>query len=368
MARTHLFKPFPIFIHVIGWVVYFLWTGSVNVFKYGLGHVWVMIGIMPVMLGIFYLNWYALRKFFRKGIKWKGLVISILYLLLLLLVGYQVLYGYPNWFAEQMLVSPDDPAFGFTIFFIEVAGFYWTFAYKGLGLAAAEILFNLTRARFAYVKGQRSDLSEQRKRVRIRQWISHFMGNMTQSLVYMIKRGQGSVNRFESFAIIWASGMRIMARENNFLIALDDELCSLRRLTTVYPIRSLQMNISGHTRKVKILPMILLVLYKNMYKHGDLSEEAEASFNVDCVPDRLIITTTNRIAARSAWIYEKGGTGLRQLEDILEEQYAGAANVVYKVENDIFFLQIEILLTYGRVQNDFEAIRQTEEAKGGSLG
>lgn len=368
MVKAHLFKPFPIFIHIIGWVVYFLWIGSVNVMRYGAGHVWVMLGVMPVMLGIFYLNWFLLRQFFLKGIKWKGLVISILYLLLLLLIGYQVLYGPPNQFAGRLLKSMDDPTFGFAVFFIEMAGFYWTFTYKGLGVAAAEILFNLTRARFAYVTERHNDPSEQRKRVLIRRWISHFLGNMTQSLVYMIKRGQRSVNRFESFAIIWASAARIMARENNFLIPLDDELRHLRRLEMIYPIRLLQMKISGHTQEIKIVPMILLALYKNMYKHGDFSGGAAAVFDIDCGPDRLVITTKNKIAVRSAWVYEKEGTGLDQLENILEEQYEGAANVVYKVENDIFFLQIEILFTYGRVQDNFATIQQTEETKGSGSG
>lgn len=349
MAKAHLLKPFPVFIHMIFWIAYFLWIGPVNVLQYGKGHVCVMIGVMPVMLGIFYLNRYALRQLFLRGVRWKSMILSVLYFLLLLLAGYQVLYGHPNQFAKRILKAPDAPTFAFTLYFIEVAGFYWTFAYKGLGMAAAEILFNLASARFAYLKGKRKDLSEQRKRVHIRRWISHFLGNMTQSLVYGIKQGRSSAKLFESYGIIWASGIRIMARENNFFIPLDDELHHLQRLAIIYPMRSLQVQVSGDTHMVKIIPMMLLDLYKNMCKHGDFEHEQEAVFKVSCTPDRLIITNKNKIASRSAWIYERGGTGLKQLEGILHEQYAGAASMIHKAENNTFFLQIEILLTYGRV-------------------
>lgn len=244
---------------------------------------------------------------------------------------------------------------GFAIYFIEISGFYWAFAFKGLGLAGGEILFNLLQIRFAYIMGKRRDLSEQRKRIHMRRWISHFLGNLTQSVAYTIKKGRISVVLLESYGIIWAFGVRIMARENNFFIPLDLELYHLQRLTNIYPIDALQVMVSGNTHGVQIVPMVLLNLYKNIYKHGDLQAKSETLFQVDCRTDRLIVTTKNDIAARSRWVYENGGTGLTQLENILKEQYAEAAHIQYKTDNNTFLLQIEISLTDGRVQNNFES-------------
>lgn len=317
MGKAHLLKPFPVFIHVIFWIAYFLWIGPVNIFKYGTGHVWVMIGVIPVMLGISYLNWYGLRQLFLKELGWKNVVFFVLHFLLLLFVGYQVLYGYPNAFARRVLKAPDKPAFDFVIYFIEVAGFYWTFAYKGLGLAAAEILFNLVRERFAYLKEKRRDRTEQREKIRMRRWLSHFLGNMTQSVAYSIRHGQMSATMLESYAVIGAFGIRIMAREKNFFVPLDDELYHLQRLAIIYPVDALKMEIKGDTQKVKIIPMLLLGLYKNMYKHGDFENGKEGIFSITAEVGRLIIITKNTIAARSAWMYERGGSGLLQLESIL---------------------------------------------------
>ena len=349
MAKTNLLKPFPLIVHVIFWIAYFLWIGVVNVIRHGSGHIWIMLAIIPVMLGISYLNWYGLRRFFLRGGRWKDVAFSALYLLALLFVGYQILYGFPNQFAQRILKDQDMLTFHFTMYFIEVISFYWTFAYKGLGMAAIEILFNLARSRIAYLRSRRKDIAEQRKKVRMRRWISHFLGNMATSLVSAVKKGNATARMLESFAIIWAFGVRMMVRETKFSIPLDTELYHLKCLAVIYPISALEMKIEGDTQQVNVIPMILLDIYKNMYKHGDFEDGSEAVLNVSCHSDRLIITNKNKVAARSRWIYERGGTGLVQLRDILQEHYDVGAKMVHQQRGDIFYLQIEILLNYGRV-------------------
>lgn len=227
MTKAVLFKPFPIYIHLIGWVVYLLWIGGVNVFKYGWSHLGVILVLTPVMLAIFYFNWYGLRRLFKKGWDWRGIGLSLLYLLLLLYLGYQVLYGFPNEFSGRILRSPENPMFDVAMYVIEVAGFYWTFAYKGLGLAAVEILYNLLKVRYVYLTGKRQILAEERKRIRMQRWISHFLGNLNQSVVFAIKKGRASYRILESYSIIWAFGMRIMVREKSFFIPLELELYHL---------------------------------------------------------------------------------------------------------------------------------------------
>lgn len=368
MARAHFLKPFPIFIHVILWIVYLLWIGYVNVLRYGISHIWVTLGMLPVMLGIFYLNWYGLRRFFLKGARWKDVAFSVLYLLALLFVGYQILYGHPNEFARKIRKDPDTQTFNLTMYVIEVVSFYWTFAYKGLGIAAIEILFNLARARIAYLHGKHKDRSNQRKKIRMKKWISHFLGNMTQSLVGSAKQGKATASMLESYAIIWAFGIRMMARETKFFIPLDTELYHLRRLKVIYPINSLDMKIRGDIRTIDVLPMLLLNIYKNMYKHGEFTDNSEALFHVTGHADRLTIRTENRVAARSRWIFEHGGTGLVQLEGILQQHYGSSATMMHKQQENIFYLQIEISFTYGRVQSDVKLNGQKEEIAGSGTG
>lgn len=368
MTKAILFKPFPIYIHVIGWVVYLLWIGGVNVFKYGWSHLWVVLALTPVMLAIFYFNWNGLRKLFKNGWNWKGIGLSPLYLLLLLYLGYQVLYGFPNEFSERILRSPENPVFDVTMFVIEVAGFYWAFAYKGLGLAAAEVLYNLLKVRYVYLTGKRQILEEERQRICMQRWISHFLGNLNQSLIFAIKKGSASFRVLESYGIIWAFGMRIIAREKSFFIPLDLELYHLKRLRGMYPLETLQVEVSGETSDVQVLPMALLALYKNMYKHGDVQSESDAVFKVDCATDRLVVRTENRLAPRSAWVYQEGGAGLQQLKDILGMQYGDRARLAYRTENDTFFLEIEIAVNNGRVQNNFEASGCEKENSGRRAG
>src|SRR5690606_1612400 len=368
MTKAILFKPFPIYIHVIGWVVYLLWIGGVNVFKYGWSHLWVVLALTPVMLAIFYFNWHALRRLVKNGWNWKGIGLSLLYLLLLLYLGYQVLYGFPNEFSGRILRTPENPMFDVTMYVIEVAGFYWAFAYKGLGLAAAEVLYNLLKVRYVYLTGKRQILEEERQRIGMQRWISHFLGNLNQSLIFAIKKGSASFRVLESYGIIWAFGMRIIASDKGFFIPLDLELYHLQRLRGIYPLKALQVQVSGETRDVQVLPMALLALYKNMYKHGEVQSESDAVFKVDCSAGRLGVPTENRLGSRSGWVVPEGGAGLKQIKGILGMEYWDGASLAYRTENETFFLEIEIAVNNGRVQNNFEASGCEKENSGRRAG
>lgn len=149
MTKINLSKPFPVFIHVLLWSVYFIWISYVNIFKSGWGHLVVLAILIPVMLGIAYAHRYAIRHFLFKGFSMADsrLWLTLAIFLLLLLLGYLWLYIYPNKAAQQILKDPQMTAVGWTTYFMDFTAFYCTFAFKGLGLSASETVYNIVQRR-----------------------------------------------------------------------------------------------------------------------------------------------------------------------------------------------------------------------------
>src|SRR5690606_35991675 len=216
------------------------------------------------------------------------------------------------------------------------------------------MLFNAVQSWMEIRSARHQDVAEERKEIHIKRWISHFLGNLTQSVFNTIRKTKNPIHTIELYAVIWIRGVRIMARKHDFLIPLDEEIYYLRHLMSIFKQREIDLKITGETAHVKVLPMLLLVICKNMYKHGDFSEKGNARLHIHCTNECLTLTSTNKIAERAAWVFQKGGTGLAQLENILKEQCTASVHVSRDMEENIFSIEIQIILAYEHLQKTIE--------------
>jgi|SRR5690606_34871118 len=352
MKRRHLLKPFPIYVHVILLSSYFICITSINIFKFGWGHLLVASVMIPVMLSIMMgarkVCRDALAKKSAKRWWWYGAFCVGLYSL-----GYAVLYCFTNRFAEEIIDGSDASQKGLIPYTVDFFGFYLSFAWKGAGLAFVEMLVSVGKHQFELRRMDNTQGMARRRDLRMREWISHFMGNLTQSLVYALRTARNPFKIVEAYAVILAQGTRLMSVQGRLLVPLKQEIYYLGYLRKIYRQNNIKLDVPDDLDDVQIIPLLLLSLYKNMYKHGDFEEGWEALLRIKRVDNYVHINTTNKIANSALWIYGDGGSGLGQLELLLLDLFDKLAHISYDMQNEVFNLNIVIPVTYERKQEDF---------------
>jgi len=127
-------------------------------------------------------------------------------------------------------------------------------------------------------------------------------------------------------------------------ITLGEEIAQLENLISLHQIRDngrLQLNLSykEEVKSLKIIPLVLLTLAENMFKHGNLREKA-GQMEIFTQDGYLYITTVNLIdkgKQRSGF-----GSGLANIKGRLEDAYKGKAGFKYTVDGNCFRVQLSI--------------------------
>jgi sensor histidine kinase YesM len=95
--------------------------------------------------------------------------------------------------------------------------------------------------------------------------------------------------------------------------------------------------------EVKILPIILLTLVENLFKHGNLLDPARpASIEIITSKDALIFRTRNLKGDKLKGKREQ--TGLKNVEQRLEKSYNGNYSFSHKYYNNFFHTELKIHL------------------------
>lgn len=347
MRSIYLLRPFPKVVHIAIWIVYFGWIVWGNISLHGLGHLKVMLLAIPLMLGIIYLNRYGLRKVIvlqRVNPRTFGWMVVAIFIICSVL--YLALYVWPT--DLTALILPEPQTHGIWMFILDVVAFYCTFAEKGIGLGLAEATLSLLLWRKSTVDQQRAQTVKFHRQAELKKWLHHFMGNMAQHMLHVITAGGKSRKVIAAYVALSSRCIRLMARRN-MTVSLEDELHDLRRLADLFADKPIVLRLPQETYAYQILPMLLLGLFKNMCKHGEYGEHALTGvFTVTAMADKLLVQTENQIAAHSAWLYEEGGTGLEQLERLLDLHYGKEATLYYEKEGRLFRVVLTIIFVDGR--------------------
>lgn len=96
---------------------------------------------------------------------------------------------------------------------------------------------------------------------------------------------------------------------------------------------------------VKILPIILLTLVENLFKHGNLLDPARpGSIEITTTTEALIFRTRN--LKRDKLKDKRAQTGLKNIEQRLEKSFPGSYSFSHKYYNDFFHTELKIHLRH----------------------
>lgn len=367
MIKDSILKPLPYHFHIICWTIYFAWVTAVNVYKFGWGHLLVMFFVALIMLTVSYANRAWLRRMLFRKFSLQHLFPLLVYLLLTMLVVFLVLYQFPTVLSKRVLKNPG--LFKAVDFGIGVLTFYISFALKGLMILAIEIGYNLTIGLFRHLGLIREQSVASIKTQFFRNWTVHFMGNLTQSFARRAREKRVALTRIDLFLSLQAYAMRKLQFADCMLGTIEDEIKYLRMMMRLYDETHILLKTDIDDFNRPIIPMTLLSLYKNMVKHADLEDTEQPAILQVCVDEqKIMIKSINRIAQRSAWIFEAGGTGLEQLTKLLRMEYGDAFSLIKKKEGGIFYLDLEINFKHENNRKNNEARKTAKENPGRHCG
>lgn len=130
-------------------------------------------------------------------------------------------------------------------------------------------------------------------------------------------------------------------------ITLDDELEQVENLLQLYQLRKtetlgIQLECAPEVRNMRIIPLVLLTLAENIFKHGDLSKnEQDAFINIYIEKNFFHIETKNLINK----IADNSGTqnGLKNIEKRLHYAYGDSVIFCYYTDpQDNFIVNVAI--------------------------
>lgn len=136
------------------------------------------------------------------------------------------------------------------------------------------------------------------------------------------------------------------------LIALGDEIKQTANLIALNQLRfsnklKLELNVTGRPEQVKTIPLILLTLVENMFKHGDLYQPA--TVNVGLEGTRLTLATENQVSVAGPTTHSTK-TGLKNIVKRIETVYDGRNTVEMGVEGLLFKARIVIDLKENEIR------------------
>lgn len=145
--------------------------------------------------------------------------------------------------------------------------------------------------------------------------------------------------------------MRYSIQEINNNSELMDELEQVENLIKLHQIKSghtlyIDLNYSEESAQLQIIPLLILTLVENMFKHGDLRQaEHPGTIDLDYSEGVLHVTTKNLISASKS--YASHHIGLENIKKRLKSSYGDKADIETEtVDNQFFYVRLHILLEH----------------------
>lgn len=150
--------------------------------------------------------------------------------------------------------------------------------------------------------------------------------------------------------ILLADIMRYSLSEmdDNGKVDLNDEILNIRNLIKLNQIRfnnklHLTFEADGDYSKLKIIPLSLLTLVENLYKHGDLTDsDSPGKISISFDDGVFHLQTKNK--ARKANKEKNIGIGLINLKNRLQNFYSDKFSLVTTEANYMFIVDLKIKL------------------------
>jgi two-component system LytT family sensor kinase len=150
-------------------------------------------------------------------------------------------------------------------------------------------------------------------------------------------------------AIIRLSEMMRFAIDSDQMdgkILLSDEIEQVSNLIFLNQIRKnsklhIDFNHQDSVMEFKIIPLVILTLVENIFKHGNLiNPEMPANISIKIVQDKLIVNTCNLMNVEES--VGRHGYGLINVQKRLQQVYGNEAKLVCITEHNKFLVELSI--------------------------
>lgn len=167
----------------------------------------------------------------------------------------------------------------------------------------------------------------------------HFLFN-TLDFVYHHVNAQSPM---AGDAIIRLSQMMRYAIDSDQVdVHLGDEIEQVENLIYLNQVRkskalNLEFSYTDEVKDLRLIPLVLLTLVENIFKHGDLSDPAhQAQINVAAVEDTFYLETDNLINSKASSI--SNNSGLLNIKKRLQYAYGDETDFTYGIEDQNHFV------------------------------
>lgn len=174
----------------------------------------------------------------------------------------------------------------------------------------------------------------------------HLLFNTLNFIKYAAKKRPQDV---EAAILSLSEIMSFSLEENNFdFTLLSNELKQIDNIIALNQLRYenrlfLNYNTAVSDSGIRIIPIVLLTLIENVFKHGNLSVSASpAEVRITATKTSLHFYSANLPSAPSSTTGRKAQTGLKNIESRLHSYYAGRHQLSYGMSGKLFTVNLSI--------------------------
>jgi sensor histidine kinase YesM len=146
-------------------------------------------------------------------------------------------------------------------------------------------------------------------------------------------------------AIIRLSQMMRFAIDSDKMgefISLGDEIEQVENLIYLHEIRKkdqpcISFSYDEEVKSIEIIPLVLLTLVENIFKHGDLSEPNDMALISVSVKNKVLYIKTDNLINQNKSL-NSNYSGLKNIKERLHYAYGDQANFTYTTDNRNHFL------------------------------
>ena len=332
-------KKQKLFLHIGVWyfLLFFDETINFDFSKWGLPFAYTFALVCAVL---FYLNYFFLFPFFLKKGKYLQWVIGAS-----LCMGFAVAlrYGieevlFPATVGIRNYKNPVTPGYYIT------DGMHFLVYYLVISLlvcAIEEWLRNKEEKNELAIQSKNAELSFLKSQVN-----PHFLFNSLHNIYTLAYKKSDAAPD----AILKLSGiMRYMLEESR-----EDKVLLVREIEYLQDYISLQelrfkdgpwfaLDVCGHIMEQRIAPLLLISFIENMFKHGEMNEQAyPAQAVIKVCEKQLVLTTANKIKMQHK---DKGkGIGLQNVQRRLELMYTGHYDLKIEQHEGLYYSTLKLML------------------------
>jgi two-component system LytT family sensor kinase len=173
----------------------------------------------------------------------------------------------------------------------------------------------------------------------------HFLFNTLDFIYHNVNKHSETAGQ----AVIRLAQMMRFAIDSDEMeqtIYLADEIEQVENLLYLYQIRkNSDLNVhfayTDEVKQLRLIPLVLLTLVENIFKHGDISNADDIAFiNIEVKNDVLIIQTINLINLNK--IKDSNNSGLNNIQKRLNYAYGDEIIFQHQVSNNHFKVDVKL--------------------------